>query len=403
MSPPSRYSVRRRVAHVSTFPPLRCGIASFATDLIGGATECDHLRYELHYGTPRSGQALGHADAGSTPALTRLAALVSASDCDLVCLQHEFGIWGGIEGQNIHAFLDTIRKPIVSVLHTTFRPGVRSAVQADILRRLVDQSEAVITLTPASRRSLEVLVGRRTRRVVVIPHGIPDLKYVPPDTGGRRLGRSPGRPLRIITPGFFRGDKGLHLVLEAVRRLIDRGYHVEYRIAGEPQRQFADQRAYEEKVRSLIAELHLSGHVQIDARYLTVAEQATAIRWAHLGIFSYQDRSHASSGAVPLVMAVGRPVLCTPFEYARAKNREGQGVFLARGFDAASLEDGIVAVSGLSNFAGIARATFRRTRAWTWKVVGDSYARLFDECVKRHTRVAVPRVKRASGLSSSCG
>src|SRR5690242_14634952 len=94
----------KRIAHVSTFPPLRCGIASFAADLISATVGFDHLRYGLHYGGMESAEWAGDADVNSVEELTNLARSISASDCTTVVLQHEFGIWGGSEGENIHTF-----------------------------------------------------------------------------------------------------------------------------------------------------------------------------------------------------------------------------------------------------------------------------------------------------------
>src|SRR2546430_1387451 len=99
---------RKRIAHVSTFPPLRCGIASFASDLISATADLEHIRYGLHYGDPGAVEVRAHANANSAEELVALARLISSSDCDVVSLQHEFGIWGGREGENIHAFLDML-------------------------------------------------------------------------------------------------------------------------------------------------------------------------------------------------------------------------------------------------------------------------------------------------------
>jgi polysaccharide biosynthesis protein PslF len=109
------------------------------------------------------------------------------------------------------------------------------------------------------------------------------------------------------------------VILYAVHDLRHRGFNVSYRIAGAAQPQFESQMTYRAKIEGLIKSMQLDSIVQIDGRYLSLPEQAACIQQAHVGIFAYQDASHASSGTVPLVMGMGRPVLCTPFEYAKAK------------------------------------------------------------------------------------
>lgn len=371
---------RKRIAHVSTFPPLRCGIASFVSDLIFATPDFEHIRYALHYGDPGAVEARAHADVNSTEDLVALAQLISASDCDVVSLQHEFGIWGGREGENIHVFLENLTKPLLSVLHTTFGPGVRSGVQGDIILRLIRRSATVVVLTDASKQTAEMLSGGRIENMVVVPHGIPDFPYVaPPAAWGveERKGRS---SIRLITPGFFRENKGLEAVLYALRDLRDRGHNVSYRIAGEPQQQFKVQAPYRAQVASLIQSLELGSVVQIDGRYLSVAEQAASIQMAHLGIFGYQDPSLASSGTVPLVMSMGRPVLCTPFEYAKAKAQEGPGVFLTTGFDSTSIAGAIERFIRVDGYATLAKAIYDTTRPWTWGAVGRTFGELYLAC-----------------------
>jgi glycosyltransferase involved in cell wall biosynthesis len=378
--------LRGRIAHISTFPPLRCGIASFASDLISATPDFEHMRYALHYGRSGSPGHAAHADVNSSNSLAELARLISASDCDLVSLQHEFGIWGGSEGENIHAFLDNLTKPLLSILHTTFGPGARSLIQSDIIRRLVRKSARVVVLTEKSKETAETLFGDRIAHMVVVPHGIPDLPYIAPPQPWSKGECKEKCPIRLVTPGFFREDKGFEAILYALHDLARRGFNISYRIAGEPQAQFGRQARYRARIEELIKSLGLESIVQIDGRYLSLSEQVACIQQAHFGIFGYQDPSHASSGTVPLVMGFGRPVLCTPFEYAKAKAQDGLGVFLANGFDRASIASVIECTTNANDYAGIARATYDGTRPWTWTAVGKTFAQLYADCAQTSRR-----------------
>ena len=370
------------IAHVSTFPPLRCGIASFASDMIGAVPDAVHSTYSLHYGENRVTEAMSSADVRSTQDLARLSAAISSSNCDVVSLQHEFGIWGGGEGEHIHAFLDKLSKPLVSVLHTTFGPYVRSAVQNDILQRLIDRSARVVVLTEMAKGSLELLLGRCLDKIVVIPHGVPDVSFAPaPDAWGDD--RS-GPPCRLITPGFFRESKGFETILLALRQLSAAGRPVHYTIAGEPQVQFAGQQGYREDLQSLIRSLGLESIVELDVRYLTTEEQINLIRGSHAGIFAYQDPAQSSSGTVPLVLAVGRPAICTPFEYAKAKAREGLAVHIAEDFGVRAVVRSIEALLDGRGYAEAVERTYLSTREWVWRRVGvmirEEYQRAVSMC-----------------------
>jgi len=183
------------------------------------------------------------------------------------------------------------------------------------------------------------------------------------------------RPLKLISPGFFREDKGLEFILLALHDLSEKGHYFSYLIAGEPQSQFNGQTSYMAYIQALIASLGLSTMVTIEARYLTVEEQVARIRDAHLGIFAYQDSSHASSGAVPLVMGAGRPVLCTPFEYAKSK--EGAGMILAKGYGASEITSALAQFAQFDGYEDAAFDVYGRSRAWTWPIIGQTFTQLY--------------------------
>lgn len=368
-----------RIAHLSTFPPLRCGIASFASDLIGAVPSARHDRYVLHYGAGATHDYAGEADVNSVDRLIALGRAVSGSDCDVVSLQHEFGIWGGLEGEHIFSFLDHLSKPLVSILHTSFGPGVRSEKQREIIGQVVERSARVVVFTEAALRTTEALLDRPLGNAVVIPHGVPAFPYREPPAFGTT--NSPA--LRLITPGYYRPDKGLEVVVRAVSRLRLRGHDVSYVIAGEPQRQFEGQDGYFRSVSDLVKELNLDGAVRMVARYLSVEEQARVIQDSHVGIFAYQEPSQSSSGTVPLVLSLGRPVLCTPFEYAQAKQDEDLAVTLADGFDEGAVAEAIVRFLERDGHSALARRAYERTRSWIWSDVGRAFEAEYKRAATR--------------------
>jgi polysaccharide biosynthesis protein PslF len=373
----------RIVGHVSTFPPLKCGIASFASDLIAALPAFIHIRHSLHYGGLPVPIERSHANVNSVQSLVNLARNISESECELISLQHEFGIWGGQNGENIHPFLDNLRKPFVSILHTTFDSDVPNKIHRDIVLRIIEQSTRVVVLTSAAKASLQRLYGKEIGNLVVVPHGVPEFPYIAPPPLGTARGGDSAQPLRLISPGFIREDKGIETILQAIHDLRQLGYHFAYRLAGEPQKQFADRAAYRQRLAELIISLNLTSVVSVDDRYLSLAELASAIQLAHVGIFGYRAASQSSSGTVPLVMSMGRPVICTPFEYAKSKSGDGPGVFLAADFDADSIAQAILGFIQINGHESIAKATYDQTRMWTWSSVGRSFAELFCDAIER--------------------
>lgn len=371
-----------RVAHVSTFPDARCGIAFYASDLIHALPMFEHGKYALHRGENVTKDAVSHADASDASSVRELARAISTSSCDIVSLQHEFGIWGGAgtNGEHIFDFLDGIEKPIVATLHTTFHREDRPSIQSVALCRLVKRSAVTFVLTPKSRDTLRTSLDLLQEDIRAIPHGVPTIPFVPPPLVPRHESSSE-EPWRLCSIGFFRPGKGIENTLNALAALRDLGYKVELVMAGSPQPNRIDQETYLRRVQELIADLGLVGAVRIDARFLSRPEQIRLLQESHAGIFAYQDPDQASSGTIPLVLSAGRPVICTPFEFALAKESEiGDGMTVAGDFSSAAIAEALVRFFRLGpDYMANAERLYARTRQWVWQTVGSAYAAAFEE------------------------
>jgi polysaccharide biosynthesis protein PslF len=372
-----------RIAHVSTFPPLRCGIAIFASDLVQALSTVTNFKYALHYGENLTSTAFGQANVTVRSELTNLGIAISQSECDVICIQHEFGIWGGTHGEYLLDFLQQAKRPVVSVLHTTSTKGTDRHVRTDILRTIAHKSAATIVLTNRSREALCHLLQLPEESIGVIPHGIPDIEFVPLEFGSDRI-------LRLVSFGFFRPDKGIEVVLEALHLARQRGLAFQYKIAGSPQPQFPEQLEYFQRIRRQIRDLCLADSVELNGKYLTREEQLHSIQQADAAIFAYQEAEHASSGAVALTLAAGRPALCTPFEFALSAAAETEAVYLSRDFTSAALSELILTfASGATDWEKAGRRAFDRTRAWTWSNVSQEFLRILQRSVSESTAGAI--------------
>ena|SRR5208283_2368336 len=376
-----------KVAHVSTFPSMKCGIAFYVSDLIGSLPMVEHRKYALHYGTNVTEDAAGHANASDFVDIRELAHAISQSDCDVVSLQHEFGIWGGPNGEHVLDFLGELAKPLVSTLHTTFRYADRPAVQSSILRTIIDRSVVSFVLSQQSKETMYDTLGLTGGSVDIVPHGIPDIPFAPSPLANNHAGGL-NRTVKLCSVGFFRPDKGLEETLKALSRLRERGTEFLYVIAGSPQPQFAEQRNYLGHLNDMISELALDRYVKLDVRFLTREEQVQIIQDNHVGVFAYQTPYQSSSGAIPLVIAAGRPVICTPFEYALAKNLEiGDGVFLTKNFGSDAIADAILDFScNKSSHGSLELSLHQRAKDWLWRSVGTAYSAAFNKARETNSR-----------------
>lgn len=371
-----------RIAHLSTFPHMKCGIAFYTADLIAALPRARHDKYALHYGKNLTPDAEGHADVRSYKSVRSLAETVSHSSPDIISLQHEFGIWGGENGEHIVDFLDRITTPVVATLHTTFTRDARPAIQSLLLGRLVDQSASVFVLSERSRETLCSALDLPREAISVLPHGVPNVAFKPtaPPRGMQ--------PWRFCAVGFFRPNKGIEETLRALAILRKDGVRFRFVMAGSPQQQFAGQTAYLEQLQALITTLGLHGAVRLRHAFLSRAQQLALISSSHAGIFAYQDPDQSSSGTIPLVLASGRPVICTPFEFAKAKRQDlGEAIGVGSDFTATALADALRAfIESAPSYERLSRDLYFATRPWLWTKVARVYERAF--LVARDNRVA---------------
>ena len=362
-----------RIAHVSTFPAMKCGIAFYASDLVKALPQAQHETYALHYGKNVTRGATNHANVNNYLSVRTLAQAVSRSAVDIINLQHEFGIWGGLHGEHLLDFLNHVGKPIVSTLHTTFEPAARPAIQTALLRRLVERSSTTFVLSPASRDTLCMALQLPRDAIAVVPHGVPNIHYVPPVPPTGR------HPWRFCAIGFFRPNKGIEETLQAFAMLRNEGIPFHFTMVGSPQLQFAGQDTYLSSLQHLVTTLDLTKEVRLRRAFLTRDQQLAVIQSAHAGVFAYQDPDQSSSGTIPLVLASGRPTICTPFEYAKAKARElGNAVWLAQSFDSRAIVQVLKRfISARTAQVQLSKELYRSTRSWLWSEVGRTYQRAF--------------------------
>jgi len=298
-------------------------------------------------------------------------------------LQHEFGIWGGTEGEYIIPFLERCNKPIVATLHT---PSGRNSAQAEMLKRLCKKSARLVVLTERARQAIYSLVPECCDRIVVIRHGVPDVLYAP--WSGKQKKKE--HAVRFISPGFFRPDKGLATILGAFGVLKELGIAFEYRIVGGPQLQFDGQREYHDLVVELIQRYDLQRHVQVMRRFVDREGMIRDIREADCGVIGYSDLTQASSGIIPLILACGRPVISTPIEYSRETAASVSGLFLTAGVTVDAMLESLRYVIGRRDeIRNLMPIIYEGTRKWVWRRAAEQYLRVFRQaCIDPVTALA---------------
>jgi glycosyltransferase involved in cell wall biosynthesis len=298
-------------ALLSTYPPTQCGLATFSAALLAHLPgPGDHvavvrvLDEPLPYLTDEVAGALVNGSAAGSAAAAGI-----LNGFDVVIVQHEYGIYGGPDGQDVVPLLQALRVPSIVVLHTVLaRPTHR---QRKILDEILAAASAVITMTQTARSRLLDIYGASPAKTFVIPHGAADNRAAPSPAG------VPGRP-RVLTWGLLGPGKGIEHAIDAMGLLRDRGLRADYQVAGKthPRVLARDGEAYRRALEARARARGVADRVHFDARFLPADALSHLISAADVVLLPYDSAEQVTSGVLIEAVTAGRPVVSTRFPHA---------------------------------------------------------------------------------------
>jgi len=382
-----------KVAYLSTYPPRECGIATFCEDVIR-ATGADGRFPEpvvvAMEGARRHQYArpvVARLDDRSEHDYQIAAQLLNDSPAQVVSIQHEFGIYGGMEGRGLYRFLDTIAKPVITTLHTVL-PEPDPAIR-DMVRALVEKSERAVVMNPIASQILRRDYGVPGKKLAFINHGAP-----PPLTKRReeikqRLGVGGKRVM--CTFGLVGRGKGLERAIQALPAVIRRHPDLVYLIVGETHpgalRDGVDD--YRLSLVRTIQELGLEGSVQFVNRYLSKREITSYLAASDIFITPYLNPQQICSGTLAYAVAAGKAIISTPYLHAQFLLGRGRGLLV----ESASPQAISQAMLRLLDAPELQAQLEARTRAYGrrlhWTQVGARYRSLLGAVLGQQR--SVPR------------
>jgi len=391
-------SLPMRIAVVGNHLPRQCGIATFTTDL------CDAIGDE--YGAagvfvvavndPQSGYSyparvrfeITESDISSYQAA---ADFLNSSNVDLVCLQHEYGIFGGKRGSHVLRLLQHLKMLVVTTLHTVLRePDVDQLI---VLQEIAARSDRLIVMSEHSSQFLQDVFRVPAGKIDLIPHGIPDLPFAEPVL--HRDSLSAQGKIVLLTFGLLSPNKGFETVIQALPRILSRHSNVVYVIAGatHPHVRRREGDRYRFQLQALAKELGVEENVVFHNRFVCPQEMASLVGSADIYVTPYRYEAQAVSGTLAYALGAGKAIISTPYWHAAELLADGRGE-LVPFEDPAALAD--VAIELLDNQA--AREAMRRraylyARHMVWDRVAQSYMQTFVRASggrKQPARAAFP-------------
>ncbi len=375
---------KKKVVFVSSFPPRKCGIATFTSDLIESTAASSGGQFEPLVVTLRSDPTVKYDDPVKFEIRQHVrrdylcaADYINFSHVDLVSVQHEFGLFGGPGGSYLSLLLKRLKAPIVTTLHTVLESPARE--YRDAMLDLCECSDVLITMNERGVDMLGDVYGVGPDKIVLIPHGIPDLPFVDSNYYKHKFGLEGRRT--ILTFGLISKNKGIEVMLQAMPRIIEAHPDVMYIVLGmtHPLVQEREGESYRFSLQQMVKDLQLQNHVIFHNRFVGDEELHNFLCAADVYVTPYLSREQLTSGTLAFAVGTGKAVVSTPYWAAMELLAENRGRLVPFG-DSQQLAETIVELmQDDSLFYELRGRAYDYGRSRTWPKVGQAYWKLFSE------------------------
>ncbi|MDG6080098.1 glycosyltransferase [Erythrobacter litoralis] len=395
------------VALIGNFPPLKCGIATFTNDLVEQLaihqSEVNTLVYALCDAETQAqyGSGVRTVLRSSTEEYRSAAKSINASKVDTVWLQHEYGIFGGPDGEMVCDLVDRIAAPLVVTLHTVLTDP--SPNQRRILEHLVARASRIMVMSEHSRELLATQYGAPNEIVRVIPHGAPDRPFGRQNAFKEMLGLE--RRDVLTTFGLLGPGKGLERVIEALPRIAEKHPQVLYRIVGatHPNLVAQDGEAYRERLIALAEDLGVSRHVDWDDRFLDTDELLDQLEACDIYLTPYPNLQQSTSGTLSYAVALGKAVVSSPYVHARELLADDVGLLIEPD-DSDAIADAVIdLLDDRDRLSELQRRAYAKGRETIWPEFARRAADLVREAAAgSHARAPVAKAPNPAGFLAMC-
>ena len=373
----------RKIAFVGDHLPRKCGIATFTSDLLAAVaaahpqSQCFSVSVNDIPGGYEYPQVVRfEIEEQDLSSYLRAADFLNISDVDIVCLQHEFGVFGGTAGGHILALLRELRMPVVTTLHTILREP--KADQRRVIHELVALSTRLVVMADRGRQMLQEIYQAPPAKIDLIPHGIPDVGFVDPTDFKDQFGVE-GKVV-LLTFGLLSPNKGIEYVLNALPHILAEFPDVVYIVLGatHPNELREHGEAYRLSLEILAKKNKLEKNVIFYNRFVELEHLKEFIGAADFYITPYLNEAQITSGTLAYAFGAGKVVISTPYWHAAELLAEDQGVLVPFGDATAIAREVIGLLRDDTRRHAIRKNAYKLGREMVWSNVARLYMRSFE-------------------------
>jgi glycosyltransferase involved in cell wall biosynthesis len=387
MKPTSAIS---KIAFLGDYLPRKCGIATFTTDLrCAVAAEFPAMQClvvpvnDLAEGYDYPAEVRFEIAEQDLPSYLRAADFLNITDVDVVCLEHEFGIFGGPAGSHVLALLRELQMPIVTTLHTVLREPNHE--QRRVMHELIRLSTRLVVMSERGRDFLREVYQAPAAKIDLIPHGIPDMPFADPNYFKDEFGVA-GRQV-LLTFGLLSPNKGIEYALRALPDIIREFPSVVYIVVGQthPNLVRNEGEAYRLSLERLAKDLGVQKHVVFFNRFVELEELMRFIGAADIYLTPYLTESQITSGTLAYAFGNGNAVVSTPYWHA-AELLAGERGKLVPFRDAPAIATAVIGLLRDEPLRHSLRKTaYKLGREMIWSRVAQLYVKSFEQARQDHS------------------
>jgi glycosyltransferase involved in cell wall biosynthesis len=383
-----------RIAFIGNYLPRQCGIATFTTDLcnaIGAEYGIGRL-FAIPVNDPDSSYQypeqvrteLAQEDYAS---YERAAEFLNFNGNDLVCLQHEYGIFGGIAGSHILALLRKLKMPLVTTLHTVLREPDTN--QRAVLDEVAQLSDRLIVMSEHAAGLLRDVYDVPDEKIDVIPHGVPDLPFTDPNYFKDLFGCQ-GKSV-LLTFGLLSPNKGIENVIRALPAILATHPNLVYIVSGatHPHIKRREGERYREELQALAVECGVASQIIFNNRFVSAEELVEHVGAADIYITPYRQEAQVVSGTLAIALGAGKAIISTPYWHAKELLADDRGVVVPFNDPGAIAQAAIRLLENDAERHSMRKRAYLHSRGTTWQKTAQAYMASFQRA--RTERMARPR------------